>query len=186
MLTAAPNPSSFGQSVIFTATVKSGSLLGTGSVTFKSGGQTLATRTLNSSGNAILTFSALPAGTNTVTAVYAGNANFLGSTSAGLTDVVHKAATTTTLASSGSPATHGTAVTFTATITPAFKGNPTGTVTFKDGSTVIGTAGVSGSTHQAKITTSTLAVGTHQITASYGGQANFSASTSAVLQQVIQ
>jgi hypothetical protein len=135
---------------------------------------------------ATLTTTKLAVGTDSLTTVYAGNANFNGSTSAAVKEVVAKAKTTTTLASSANPATHGTAVTFTATIKPAFPGSPTGTVTFKDGTTVIGTAGVSATTHQAKLTTSKLAVGTHSVTAVYGGGSNYLASTSAALKQVIK
>jgi len=185
-LTAAPNPSSFGQSVKLTATVKSGSLKGAGSVTFKSGTKTLGTGTLNANGVATLSLTTLTVGTDALTAVYAGNADFLTSTSAAVSEVVNKTKTTTTLASSKNPATHGTAVTFTATIKPAFAGSPTGTVTFKDGTTVLGTGGVSTTTHQAKFTTSKLSVGTHSITAVYGGGNNYAASTSKAVSQVIQ
>jgi hypothetical protein len=185
-LTAAPNPSSFGQSVKLTATVKSGALKGAGSVTFKSGTKTLGTGTLNASGVATLSVTTLTVGTDSLTVVYAGNTNFLGSTSAAVSEVVNKAKTTTTMVSSSNPATHGTSVTFTATVKPAFTGNATGTVTFKDGTTVLGTAGVSTTTHQAKFSTTKLAVGTHSITAVYGGGPNFLTSTSAVLKQVIK
>src|SRR5207245_3241693 len=62
-------------------------------------------------------------------------------------------------------------------------GVPTGTVTFRDGATVIGTATlVNGS---ASISISTLAVGTHPLTAAYGGNATFAASTSAVVHAVM-
>ena len=185
-LTAAPNPSSFGQTVKLTATVKSGALKGAGTVTFKSGTATLGTGTLNASGVATLSLTTLKVGTDSLTAVYAGNTNFLASTSVAVKEVVNKAKTTTTLASSSNPATHGTAVVFTATVKPAFPGSPTGTVTFKDGTTVLGTAGVSTTTHQAKFTTNKLAVGTHSITAAYGGGANFLTSTSAAVKQVIK
>jgi hypothetical protein len=185
-LTVGPNPSSFGQPVKLTATVKSGALHGAGSVTFKNGTTTLGTGTLNSSGVATLTVSTLTVGAHSLTVVYAGNTNFLGSTSTAVSEVVNKAKTTTTLKSSANPATHGTAVTFTATVKPAFTGNPSGSVTFKDGTTVLGTAAVSTTTHQAKLTKSTLTVGTHNITAVYGGSPSFLTSTSAVLSQVIK
>ncbi|MCX6873046.1 MAG: DUF6288 domain-containing protein [Verrucomicrobia bacterium] len=82
---------------------------------------------------------------------------------------------TTTLASSlGAAGTYGTAVTFTATV--AVTGGPaTGTVTFRDGATVLGTGTLAAG--QANFTTSTLAMGTHSITASYPGDASFAAST---------
>lgn len=185
-LTATPNPSSFGQSVKLTATVKSGALHGAGSVTFKNGTKVLGTGTLSATGVATLTLATLPVGSDSLTAVYAGNTNFTGSTSTAVKEVVNKAKTTTTLKSSANPANHGTAVKFTATIKPAFTGNPTGTVTFKDGATVLGTGTVSATTHQATLTKSTLAVGTHNITAVYGGSTSYLTSTSVVLKQVIK
>lgn len=86
-----------------------------------------------------------------------------------------------TLASSANPSTFGQSVTFTATVTGS---SPTGTVTFKDGATVLGTGTLNGS-GQATFITSSLAVGSHSITAAYGGDANNSASTSAPLNQVV-
>ena len=59
----------------------------------------------------------------------------------------------------------------------------TGTVTFKDGSTTIGTGTISGTT--ATYSTSSLTGGTHSITAVYGGDTNYATSTSSVLTQVV-
>jgi hypothetical protein len=97
------------------------------------------------------------------------------------------AATTTTLTSSLNPATFGASVTFTATVTTTGANAPTGTVTFNDGTTAIGTGALStvGGLQMATFATSTLAVGTHSITAVYGGDSNNVGSTSAVLSQVI-
>ncbi len=83
--------------------------------------------------------------------------------------------TTTTVASALNPSTQGQVVTFTATIA-AVAGTPDGTVTFSDGATVLGTAPVNGS-GQATLSTSTLAVGLHTITANYSGSANFAPSS---------
>jgi hypothetical protein len=73
-------------------------------------------------------------------------------------------------------------VTFTATVTGS-GGTPTGTVTFKDGATTLGTVPLSGTS--AAFTTSSLAAGSHSITATYSGDANFGASTSPTLTQVV-
>ena len=64
------------------------------------------------------------------------------STSTALTQTVNPASTTTTLTSSANPSVYGQAVTFTATVTADSPGagTPTGTVTFKEGSTILGTA----------------------------------------------
>ena len=103
----------------------------------------------------------------------------------GLDFIVTKAATTTTLASSVNPAVTGQAVTFTATVNVVAPGSgtPTGTVTFFDGTTALGT-GPFNAARQATLTTSTLAVGAHAITAQYAGDANFTGSASAALSQV--
>jgi hypothetical protein len=96
-------------------------------------------------------------------------------------------ATTTTVTTSQSPANWGVAVTFTATVATAGANPPTGTVTFNDGTTALGTgtlSTVSGS-QVATFTTSTLAPGSHSITAVYGGDANNAPSTSAILTQII-
>jgi hypothetical protein len=59
-------------------------------------------------------------------------------------------------------------------------------VTFKQGTTTLGTGTINSATHQAKFTTATLTTGTHNITAVYAAQGNFYGSTSAVLKQVVQ
>jgi len=59
----------------------------------------------------------------------------------------------------------------------------TGTVTFKDGATVLATRTLSSG--KATFTTSTLAVGRHSITAVYGGDADLTGSTSKVLTQTV-
>jgi predicted secreted protein len=178
-LISSQNPSALGQSVTFTATVNGSSP--TGTVTFKDGATTLGTGTLNGSGQATFTTSALSLGTHSITAGYSGDANNAPSTSAPLSQVVGQASTTTTLLSSQNPITLGQAVTFTATVSGA---SPTGTVTFKDGATTLGTGTLNGS-GQATFTTSALSVGTHSITATYNGDANNAASTSGTFQQVV-
>jgi hypothetical protein len=156
-----------------------------GSVTFKDGSNTLGTGNLNSSGVANFTTSILPAGIHSLTAVYGGNANFTGSTSPVLTQTVNKAGSTTTLTSSINPSTFGQSVTFTAKVKPATSGTPTGTVTFKDGSTTLGTGSLNSSA-SATFTISTLSKAVHSITAAYGGDSKFAGSTSATLTQTVQ
>src|SRR6185436_16232130 len=97
------------------------------------------------------------------------------------------APTSTTLASSLNPAQAGASVTLTATVNGT---NPTGNVGFTDngnamaGCTAIALTGT-GNSRTAACTTSSLAVGTHPITASYAGDAGNAASTSTALSQVI-
>ncbi|MCE9608611.1 MAG: DUF6288 domain-containing protein [Chthoniobacter sp.] len=89
------------------------------------------------------------------------------------------AATTTTLALTGgvTPSPLGSALTFRATVTGSA---PTGNVSFYDGVTLIGTGTLNGS-FQASVTTSSLTVGSHNITAQYAGNVTNAASTSAVM-----
>lgn len=183
---ATPNASEFGQTVVLKATVQT-TTTGTpaGTVTFKNGAATLGTGTLTA-GVATLSVSTLAVGTHSITVVYAGNADFNTSTSGASTVIVSKAKTTNAIVSSVNPSNAGQSVTFTATIAPAFTGNPTGAVTFKDGATTLGTGTVAAGTHKATFTTTKLAAGTHNITASYPGDANFTGSTSAVLKQVVK
>jgi hypothetical protein len=190
-VSSSANPSVYGQSVTFTATVKAaspGSGTPTGTVTFMDGSTTLGTGTLGlgSPDTATFTTSNLAVGSHSITAVYSGDPNFTTSTSAALTQTVKQASTTTSVASSANPSTYGEAVTFAATISPVSpaRGTPTGTATFYDGSTTLGTATLSGGI--AGFTISSLAVGTHSIKVVYSGDTNFKTSTSSVLSQVVQ
>src|SRR5439155_1665125 len=186
-VTSSVNPSVSGQPVTFTATVKAGTAgvgTPTGTVTFKDGANTLGTGALNSTGQAKFTISKLAVGSHPITASYGGDAKFSGSTSSTLNQTVKKASTTTLVSSSANPSVSGQPVTFTATVTAKSPGTgtPTGTVTFKDGANTLGTGTLNSSGH-AIFTTSTLKVGSHSITASYGGDAHFNGSTSSTLTQ---
>ena len=176
------NPEVFGQSVTLTATVTAefgGTVAGT--VTFKNGTTSLGTAAV-SAGVAKLVTTKLPVGTLSLTAVYAGNTSLLTSTSPALSEVVKKATSKTALTSSANPSTVGESVTFTATVSPEYSGTPTGSVTFKNGTTTLGTVTLSAGV--AKYTTSTLTSGTHTITATYGGSTSFSGSSASLTQTV--
>src|SRR5947209_1137785 len=97
-----------------------------------------------------------------------------------------RGSTTTSLTSSPNPSTVGQAVTLTATVRPVAPatGVPTGTVAFKDGAVTIGTATL-GATGSASIAISTLATGSHPLTAVYSGSLDFLTSTSAVVTQTV-
>ena len=92
--------------------------------------------------------------------------------------------TKTALVSSLNPSIFGQAGTFTATVSSSAGAPPNGeTITFKNGSTVLGTSPLGGG--MASLTTSSLSAGTFTITASYPGDSNFAASTSPGLRQVV-
>ena len=93
------------------------------------------------------------------------------------------------LSSSRNPANLGQQITLTATFSPVVPGMgiptgmPTGTVTFQDGTTALGTQIMS--TGSATFSTANLSFGSHSLTASYSGDSSFPPATSAVLTQVI-
>src|SRR5665213_2050040 len=180
LATAAP-----GASVTFTATV-SGGVSGAqpgGTVQFLDGTSVLGTGTLNGSAQATFATSTLALGTHSITAQYVGDTVFGGSTSSALTETIVAATTTTGLTSSVATAPLGTSVLLTATVTSNV-GTPTGTVTFLDGTSAVGTGTLNGS-GVATFTISTLAVGTHSITAQYSAAGIFPASVSTAKQVVI-
>jgi hypothetical protein len=176
-LSASPAPSTWGQSVMLTATVTPASA--TGTVQFFNGTTSLGSATVTS-GQAQLATTALPVGANSLTASYSGDANTAGSTSAAVSQTVNQASTTTSITSNLNPSTFGASVTFTATVAPS---NATGVVRFYNGATLLGSANVTGG--QAQFATTTLPVGTASLTATYSGDTNNAASTSAALQQIV-
>ena len=185
-LTSTPNPSTTGQSVTFTATVAAvppATGTSTGQVTFQQGNTVLAQAPLNSSGQVSFSTSTLAAGSDTITATYASNPLFAASSGSTVQTVQNSFTTTTTVSSSANPSVFSQSVTFTATVTSS-GGVPTGTVTFKDGSTTLGTSNLDANGHGA-FTTSTLSVASHSITATYNGSSSFSPSTSTALTQTV-
>ncbi len=160
-LTGSPNPAKVGEAVTLTATITGNSPSGT--VTFKSASTTLGTVTL-SGGVATLTTSFASAGNRSLTASYGGDATNTASTSAVLRLPVNKTASAITVTAMPNPVVVDQTVTLKATVT----GNaPSGTVTFKSASTILGTAPLSAG--EATLTASFASVGNRPITASYGG-----------------
>jgi hypothetical protein len=181
-LTSSANPSGFGQSVTFTATVSPaspGTIAPTGSVIFIIDGDSAHGITVPlSGGKARYTTSTLSQAMHTVDVIYGGNANFIGNSATTLDQSVI-AATTTTVKSSLNPASPGQNVTFTAMIN---RTGATGTVNFYDGSTFIGQGTVSSGV--ATFTTNGLTTGNHTISARYVGDSNFAASGGSVVENV--
>jgi hypothetical protein len=88
--------------------------------------------------------------------------------------------TTTVLDSSATTIQSGQSVTFTATVTGT---NPTGTITFSDGSMALATQNLSSA--RASYTAAALSVGSHGISAAYSGDALNAASTSSTLVETV-
>src|SRR5262249_7641899 len=124
-----------------------------------SGTQTI---TLDSTGHGVLQISSLPSGSHSVTATYNGNTNYKRSNTGGTIG----GATTTGLASDGSPSVAYDAVVLTATVTYNPGGlTPSGTVTFVDtsnGNAVLGSKSLD-SNGVATLTVSSLSAGSHTI-----------------------
>jgi poly(3-hydroxybutyrate) depolymerase len=191
-LTSSQNPSNSGQSVTFTATVSvtpPGGGTPTGNVIFYNGSTRQGGVSVSGSGVASLTTANLAVGTDSITAKYNGNRSINGSTSNAVNQIVGNGqsgtATTTTISSSVNPSVYGQPVTFTAVVSSSAGAPPNGeTVTFLQGTNVLGTGSLEKGT--ATFTISTLTTGgTDKITAKYPGDSTFAASTSAVLPQVV-
>jgi hypothetical protein len=178
-LASSANSSAYGAPVTLTATIAPANNGETGSVQFFNGSVLLGTVTL-SSGQAALTTSTLPVGTDSITAVYSGDSSFANSTSAALQLTVNKVSTATTLSSSPNPSTYGGSVALTASVTPA---TATGSVQFYNGSALLGSATLSSG--QAQLATATLAPGTNSLTAVYSGDSYNATSTSSTVSQVV-
>ena len=175
-LSSSLNPSIFGANVVFTVKVTGvGSLVPTGTVTFKDGAATLGMETLNGTGTSTLQTSSLAVGSHSISVSYSGDSDY-STASTSIIQTVQSATTQVTLTASANPATYATPVTFTATITDN-GGIATGSVTFTDGGTAIGT-GLLNANGVATLTLSTLAPGPHAIVANYAGNSNIGASSS--------
>jgi hypothetical protein len=182
-IASSSNPSVFEQPLTFTAIVTSrASGTPTGTVTFTYGSTTLCNAVALSGGTATCEYSGLPVGSDVVTATYNGDDSFTG-TSASLNQTVNQESTMLALGSSVNPSGLDQPVTFTAAITFQYGAQASGTVTFQDGSTTLGSAALNG--NGASLTTSGLAVGRNFITAVYSGDSNFTGSTSNILTQLV-
>ena len=143
--------------------------------------------TLNGSGVATFITASLSGGGHTMTATYSGDSNFSSSTSTAFTQTVtNLTASATALLSSLNPATSGQSVTFTATVSSygSLTTTPTGSVTFYDSTASLGMMALNGS-GVATLATSSLSVASHTITATYGGDTNYSPSSSGPVVEVI-
>ena len=181
----------YGQPVTFSATVSSPSsaALGTptGTVTFKAGKTVLGTGSLV---GGVASYTTMPTqlalGNSVITAVFAANGDFAASTSSPLTQNVTASGTLTTLQPIGG-ASFGTPLTLSASVVSsgASQAVPTGTVTFKDGATVLGTGKLIAGTATFTTAPTQLSVnGVHSIVAYYGGATGFTVSNSGPGQSV--
>jgi autotransporter-associated beta strand protein len=180
----------YSEPVILTAQVASvapGTAIPSGTVTFFDNSSPIGTAQVNTTnGQAKLTTTVLTVGSHIITASFGSTQNFTGSTSSSITQHVNVDNTTTTLAVFSSPSVYGQQVTLQATIAAAFPGVgiPQGTVAFFDGPTQIGTVSVNAS-GQAILNTTSLFVGTHSLTATFGATSSFNGSSSSAQTQIV-
>ena len=186
-----------GQSVTLSAVVSAaspGSGTPTGSVTFVGAGnhQTIGTGTLSVVGGqdvATVITSSLAEGAHSILAIYAGDGNYLTSTTTAFSITINPDATNTTLTTSVNPAVVGQQVTLTAVVAADGPGGgvPTGPVTFMDGSTVLGTGGLYVANGQdiAVLVTTFATSGIHSLTAIYGTTTSYTTSTSSAVSETV-
>jgi ELWxxDGT repeat protein len=183
-LTVPQSGPTLGQSLTIAAHVAAagGSLPSGTTVIFRDAATPLGTVAVNALGNASLTISNLGVGAHSLSAaVFNGGAEF---DSPAVAVTVKPAATSMTLRSTDPTARLGESITLTALIATPTTGLPpaTGTVTFKDAQTVLGTAPVANG--RAALLVRNLAAGSHPITASYPGDKNYGGASAALTQTV--
>jgi hypothetical protein len=174
-----------GQSVTFDARVSPSAA--PGSIEFMIDGSSYGSPVVvDVTGRASLTVATLPVGVHTITASYLGSPNYAASTSVERTLTVRQGNTRTTLTSSGNPASPGTTVVITATVSPtgAAAGSPGGTVQFYVDLVPVGAPVSLNPVGQAALSTSSLTAGVHVIQAVYSGDASFAGSSRLIGQRI--
>jgi uncharacterized membrane protein len=138
------------------------------------------------SGPATLSGSSLTitgAGTIVIAADQPGNANYSAAIEVTRSIQVNKATPSGSLTTTANPVLLQGVVTFTATVASPI-GTPTGSVVFSDSGTALGPGNLTGG--MATLSLSTLATGSHTITATYSGDANFASVTTATVMETVE
>jgi hypothetical protein len=176
-----PDPSTVGQGYLVSyavAVTAPGGGTPTGNVSV-SDGAVICSGTVAAGG---CTLASISAGSKTLTASYAGDANYSGSLSAGVAHVVGQASTTTTITShTPNPSVTGQGIVVGVTVTSG-GGTPTGSVTVSDGTIscpVTLTAGA------GSCTLTPTSAGARNLTATYAATANFLGSTSPTVAHTV-
>ncbi|MBS1800976.1 MAG: Ig-like domain repeat protein [Acidobacteria bacterium] len=179
------NPIAAGGNVLYTAQVQGEHGPVAGKVGFFDGAVSMGSVAVDGSGRAALPVLMVAPGTHAITAVYAGDANSVSSTSAELDEDVTAAlsASMTMLNASTDPVAANESITFTAHVTGGTNA-PTGMVAFVEGGTVLGSSMLNAS-GVAAWSTSSLSVGGHSIVARYAGDASTAPSVSGVLAMTV-
>jgi len=140
---------------------------------------------LDTAGKAALVVSTLPIGAYSITGVYSGDTHFAYGTSNPVVITVTRPDTTISLTANPNPGNLGQNISLVAAASlPVSATKPSGSVTFEDGSSVLGNAAFSAD-GSASLNISTLSAGRHTLIAVYAGSTNFSPSTSNTINEVI-
>lgn len=183
-LTSSQNPANVGQSVTFTDTVTfngSASTSASGTITFydNNGATLLGSQTItaqpNSTATASFTPSTLSVGTHNISAILTTSNGY--ASAAALNQLILGLPTTTALTVSPTSGYALQQITFSATVSGTGAAVPTGSVTFFDGSVVLGSSPLDNTGH-AVFSTAALAGGTHLLHAVYNGDTTFASSIS--------
>lgn len=183
-LTCLPSPIDISATAQLTATVTSTYGTPTGSVSFTDNGTALATNPL-AAGTTSLTYTGAAAGTHSIVATYIPSGSFAAS-SATCSEVVNPLPTTSTLTVTPPTSTYGTPITLSATVSPAMPpgpSTPTGTVTFYNGATALGTAPLASGI--ATLSNVSLPGGSYNLTCMYGGSAIYTSSNCSPVPVVV-
>jgi sugar lactone lactonase YvrE len=178
-LVVAPNPDLVLTPITFTALVAGNGGTPTGSVNFLVNGTVVSTSAL-SGGKATYTDSTLLVGTYSITAQYLGDANDSTSVSTATSVTVTTIPTTTVITSGITTGANPQVILVAAVLDNGAGPVPTGTVTFYNGSTVLGSATVD-STGAATITPSLALGSNYSVDAVYSGDSEHGSSTSSAL-----
>ena len=171
-----PNP--YGANYLCNANTDSGPKSGYMTYSYDGGKQVVLP--LNSNGATVWSINLPPVGTHTLLIAYPQQGNYQGATLPVQTFVVTPAPVIVALTPSSWYLNVGTSLTFTAVASSSSVGSPkTGSVLFYDDTTLLSTVPVNaGGT--AVYSTSSLAAGTHIITATYAGGANYATASSSI------
>jgi type II secretory pathway pseudopilin PulG len=194
------NPSVVGQKVTYTAAVAvtapgAGTLSSADSVTFTDNGSNLACGTGSTAFNgttATCVVSYNSTSSHAIIATFGGDVNFTTATSSALAQVVNQSATTVTVSSNANPSVVGQKVTYTAAVAVTAPGAGTlssaDSVTFTDNGSNLacgtGSTAFNGTTATCIIAFASTS-GPNSITATFGGDVNFTTSTSSALSQIV-
>jgi len=191
-LVSSGSPSLYSKSVSFTATVAAASGTPAGRIQFYADGVLRREITLDAAGQTTWSVDYLSGGTHTIVAKYLGNDTYNESESAPLDHTVDKANSKIHFlyqANTINPTVYGQAAIFLTSVNGDIPGNtsnpaPTGTVDYYDGATLLGTKNVN-EIALSSFSTTSLAVGSHDITAVYSGSNNYNPSTTEVHVQIV-